>query len=108
MMLYASRVDGGGIFRTWFRIKLPLSSPHILLGVLNSFALSFKTEIMAEIITGSTHPGLGGAIRLYRNEDPSNLTPVFAITLIAIVTILLFDLVSFSLKRFLPLEKAKQ
>ena len=105
-MIYAAKVDGGGKIATILRIKIPLASPHILLGVLNSFALSFKTEIMAEIITGSTSAGLGGAIRLYRNEDPSDLTPVFAITLIAIVTILFFDLISYLVKRYgLKIEK---
>ena len=100
-ILFASRVDAAGKFRTLLRIKIPLAFPYVLLGIINSFALSFKTEIMAEIVTGSTGLGLGGAIRGYRNLDPSDLTPIFAITLLAIIAVLLFDLASFFLiKRF--------
>jgi hypothetical protein len=56
---------------------------------------------MAEIIAGQTAPGLGGAIRMFRNEDPSNLTPIFAIALIAIVIVLFFDLLSHLFKKFM-------
>lgn len=90
-MLWASRIDAASKTRILFKIKLPLALPYIILGLVSSFALSLKTEIMAEIVTGSTAEGLGSAIRYFRNDDPSNLTPVFAIALIAIVIILVFD-----------------
>lgn len=91
---WASRIDQARFLPKVLKIKIPLAIPYILLGVLNSFALSFKTEIMAEIVAGQTNPGLGSAIRVYRNEDPSNLTPVFAIALIAITVVLLVDLLT--------------
>ena len=102
-LLWASRIDQASRFRSIVAIKVPLATPFILLGLVNSFALSFKTEIMAEIITGSTNAGLGGAIRSYRNLDPSDLTPIFAIALIAIALILLFDLGSYGVKKALKM-----
>ncbi len=104
-IIWASRVDEGTFLSTLLRIKIPLSAPYIFLGLMNSFALSFKTEIMAEIITGDTGKGLGGMIRLYRNEDPSNLVPVFAIALVAIVIILLFDAINMLLHRIFKLPE---
>lgn len=100
-LVYASRVDGASRLRRLVRIKIPLSIPYFVLGVISSFALSFKTSIMAEIVAGMTSPGLGGAIRVYRNLDPSDLTPVFAIALIAIVIVLLFDLGTYWTKKAL-------
>lgn len=100
-LLWASRIDQAGRLKAIVSVKVPLATPYILLGLVNSFALSFKTEIMAEIITGSTNAGLGGAIRSYRNLDPSDLTPIFAIAFIAIVLVLLFDLASYGVKKAL-------
>ena len=96
---WATKVDSATFFSTLTKIKIPLALPYIGLGVLNSFALSFKTEIMAEIITGQTSPGLGGAIRVARNSDPSDLTPIFSIALIAIVIILIVDLLTYLLRK---------
>ena len=56
---------------------------------------------MAEIIAGSTSPGLGSAIRIYRNLDPSDLTPIFAIVLIAVSLVLMMDLLAFLTKKAL-------
>ena len=103
-ILWAADVDGANSFQAMVRVKLPLSAPYIILGLASSFALSFKTEIMAEIVSGLTGPGLGGAIRYYRNADPSDLTPIFAIALAAIVVVLLFDLLSYLLKRFIKVD----
>lgn len=99
--IWAAQVDQASRAATAIKIKAPLAIPYIVLGLVNSFALSFKTEIMAEIVTGSTNAGLGGAIRSYRNLDPSDLTPIFAIVFIAIVLVLLFDLLSIGIKKAL-------
>ena len=98
-VLDALKVDSKNNLKALVKIKIPLSLPYILVGIASSFALSFKTEIMAEIITGNTDNGLGNAIRGYRNLDPSNLTPIFAITLIAIIIILLVDLLGYFTKK---------
>ena len=92
-MIDASKVDGSKGISTIFRIRLPLAIPYILVGVASSFALSFKIEIMAEIITGDTSHGLGSAISAAQKNDPSNMVPIFAYSLIAIVFILIVTIV---------------
>ncbi len=101
----ALKVDSGRFFRSLFVVKIPLSLRYIAVGLASSFALSFKTAIMAEIIAGDTNYGLGSAITSYRNSEPTNLTPIFAITLIAIVIILLVDLISILIKSKVQIEK---
>ena len=101
----AIKVDRGGFFYPLFAIRIPLAAPYVLVGVASSFALSFKTSIMAEIITGSTNYGLGNLITVYRNGDPSDLTPIFAIAFVAIVLILLIDLLAYFLKRLLKVDE---
>ena len=98
-LINAARLDGTPKWKRAIRIELPLALPFVILGMVNSFALSFKTEIMAEIISGDTNPGIGGYIRMFRNGDPSDLTPIFALALIAITIILLVDLASYLVKR---------
>ena len=95
----ALRVDCENRIRGLLRVKLPLSLRYIVVGLASSFALSLKTSIMAEIIAGDTNYGLGCAITSYRHSDPTNLAPIFAITLISIIIILLVDLLSFVVKR---------
>ena len=90
----AATLDASNTFNTIFRIRLPLAVPYILVGVVTSFALSLKIEIMAEVITGYTRLGLGSAILAAQRNDPTNMVPVFAYSLVAIVVILLFDIFS--------------
>ena len=90
----AATLDASNAFNTIFRIRLPLAVPYILVGVVTSFALSLKIEIMAEVITGYTRLGLGSAILAAQRNDPTNMVPVFAYSLVAIVVILLFDIFS--------------
>ncbi len=99
-ILWASRVDQGSVIRTLTRIKIPLATPYVVLGLLNSFGLSFKTSIMAEIITGETQPGLGAAITVYRSIDPTDMAPIFGVAVIAITIVFIFDGASTLLKRF--------
>ena len=94
----ALKVDSGRFFRSLIKVKIPLSMRFIVVGLASSFALSFKTAIMAEIIAGNTNYGLGSAITSYRNSEPANLVPIFAITLIAILLILIVDLISALIK----------
>lgn len=94
------RVDSNGRLKGILTVKIPIAMPYFMVGLASSFALSFKTEIMAEIITGSTNPGLGTAIYAYRIIDASDLTPIFAIALIAIIIILIVDLLGFLVKKY--------
>ena len=87
------KIDTNGRLKPILMVKVPIAVPYILVGLASSFALSLKTTIMAEIITGDTGAGLGNAIRAYRSLDPTDLSPIFAISLIAIVMILLVDLI---------------
>ena len=90
-IIQASQVDGSNIFDLNVRVKIPLAMPYILVGINSSFALSFKIEIMAEVITGSSMYGLGSAIVSAQRSDPTNMVPVFAYSLVAIVIMLLID-----------------
>ena len=93
------KVDSGKNIRGLFKVKIPIAMPFFMVGLASSFALSLKTEIMAEIITGSTNMGLGTAIHAYRIIDAGDLTPIFAIALIAIIIILIVDLIGFFVKK---------
>ena len=95
------RIDTNGGLIPMFKIRVPIASPYIIVGLASSFALSLKTTIMAEIITGDTGAGLGNAIRAYRSLDPSDLTPVFAISLIAIFIVLIVDLIGLLINRYI-------
>lgn len=97
----ASRIDGGGFWRIATKIRLPLALPYILVGIASSFALSFKIEIMAEIITGDTKNGLGSAISAAQKNDPSNMVPIFAYSLIAIIFILIITIIEDVVTRIL-------
>ncbi len=89
-------------------VRLPMATPYIVVGIVSSFALSFKIEIMAEIIAGSNKPGLGSAIKYASVNDPSNMVPIFAYSLLAIILILLVSLLtSLVKKRTTPSHKKR-
>ena len=88
-----------------FKIRVPIAMPYIIVGLASSFALSLKTTIMAEIITGDTGPGLGNAIRAYRSLDPTDLSPVFAISVIAIIIVLIVDLIGLMINKYIENRK---
>lgn len=92
-IINASKIDGSKGLSTILRIRLPLSIPYILVGVASSFALSFKIEIMAEIITGDTSHGIGSAIFYAKQSNPANMVPIFAYSLIAIILVLLLTVI---------------
>ena len=86
------------------KIKVPLAAPYVIVGLASSFALSLKTEVMAEIITGSTDEGLGCMISIYRNSDPTNLAPIFAIALIILIIVLIVDIFGMIIKKIIRIE----
>ncbi|MDO4940785.1 MAG: ABC transporter permease subunit [Erysipelotrichaceae bacterium] len=98
VIIEASKVDGDNVFSCNKNIKIPLAVPSIILGISSCFGLGFKIEIMAEIITGSGKLGLGSAIASSQRSDPTNLVPVFAYSLIAIVLMLIIDFISTYIK----------
>ena len=99
------RLDASNFFTTITKVKLPLAIPYVIVGLTSSFALSLKTEIMAEIITGDTGNGLGSLISAYRIIDPTDLTPIFAIAFIALVFILIIDLIGMIINRHIKIEQ---
>ena len=103
-LVQASEVDGAGYFKRVLLVKLPLSIPYIVVGIASSFSLSFKIEIMAEVITGYTKNGLGSVIRFVQQEDPTNLVSVFAYSLFAIIFMLLITLLEQVIKHFYKRE----
>ena len=89
----ATKVDGASLLEENIRVRLPLSFPYLIVALATSFSLSFKIEIMAEVITGSTNAGLGSAIAGARASDPTNMVPIFGYSLIAVAMMLVIDLI---------------
>ena len=89
----ATKVDGASLLEENIRVRLPLSFPYLIVALATSFSLSFKIEIMAEVITGSTNAGLGSAIAGARASDPTNMVPIFGYSLIAVAMMLIIDLI---------------
>ena len=91
-IIEASKVDGAYGVKSITHIKLPLAIPYIVVALISSFALSFKIEIMAEVITGYTSNGLGSVIKYQQNADPTNMETIFAYALFAVIIMLLVSL----------------
>lgn len=106
-LLNATKVDGSNWIKTIWYIKLPLAMPYIFVGMVSSFALSFKIEIMAEVITGDTGYGLGSSIAYAQSVDPANMVPIFAYSIIAIIFIMLLTIFEVLVKKFVHLEDKK-
>lgn len=100
-LLESLKLEGENRVGNIFKIKLPLAMPYIFVGIASSFGLAFKIQIMAEILTGDTRSGLGCAILAAQRNDPTNMVPIFAYSLIAIILVLLIDLLSNVIKKHL-------
>lgn len=99
------KLDNVNQFKKVFRVKLPLSLPYVIVGLASSFALTFKVEIMAEIMTGGTDYGLGTIIHLERTYyHTSDMRPVFGYSLITIMIALLMSYIAYFLKKKLLLN----
>lgn len=97
-VIEAARVDGANKVAEIFYVRLPLAAPYILVGLSSSLAMSFKIEIMAEVLTGMTRGGIGAAIGALQGNE-ANLVNVFGYTLIIIVIVLVFTYLSEHLKK---------
>ena len=89
-----AQVDGAGKLKRLLFIQLPCGVPYIEVGIMSTFALAFKIEIMAEVITGYTNGGIGSIIKTSQLLDPTNLTTIFAYSLMAIIVILIVSVLS--------------
>ena len=103
-IIAALKIDGKSEFKGNFLVKLPLSFPYIALGLISSFALSFKIEIMAEVISGSSSYGLGRAIQSAYINSNNGLVPTFAYSLIAIIIMMILSVIFSVIKKAFHLE----
>ena len=104
-VLMAMRVDSGNVLANNFKIKLPLSMPYIVVGLTTSFALSFKIEIMAEVITSSSESyGLGRAIAVAFANQSNGLVSTFAYAFIAIMVMMIVSLLIWIIKTVFKLK----
>lgn len=95
----AAKIDGASKFKRLLLVQLPLGMPFITVGIVSTFGMAFKIEIMAEIITGVTKGGIGSMINVSQLLDPTNLTPMFAYSLMAIILVLAITLGATILKK---------
>ena len=103
-MIMASKVDGANRIRSNVFVRFPLALPTIILGLISSFALSLKIEIMAEVIAStSKEPGLGRAIQFSYYNSSNGLVSTFAYSLIAIIVMLIVTMIFDLLKKLLKL-----
>ena len=91
-MIDAAQIDGASKFKTLFAVQIPLGMPFISLGLLSTFGMAFKVEIMAEIITGITKGGIGTMIKISNLLDGTDLTAMFAYSLMAIILVLVVSI----------------
>ena len=91
-MIDAAQIDGASKFKTLFKVQIPLGMPFISLGLLSTFGMAFKVEIMAEIITGITKGGIGTMIKISNLLDGTDLTAMFAYSLMAIILVLVVSI----------------
>ena len=91
-MIDAAQIDGAGKFKTLLKVQIPLGMPFISLGLLSTFGMAFKVEIMAEIITGITKGGIGTMIKISNLLDGTDLTAMFAYSLMAIILVLIVSI----------------
>ena len=103
-ILNASQMDGATKVASLFKVRVPLALPYMIIGIITSFSLSFKIEIMAEVITGSTKDGIGCLIKGAQINNPTDMTQVFAYSLIAIVLMLIVSFVSMIIRKKLELK----
>lgn len=93
-VLQSAKVDGASKLKQLFLIQLPIGTPYIVLGIVSSFSLAFKVEVMSEVIMGYTKGGLGAMIKNSQLIDPTNLITMFAYSLIAIILMLVITLIT--------------
>ena len=98
-IIAASKVDGAGKLKQLFLIRIPLGIPFITLGLVSTFGMAFKIEIMSEIITGFTNGGIGSMIHNSQLINPTELTDMFAYSLMAIIVVLLVDFLTSLIKK---------
>ena len=74
-----------------FSVIIPMASPYIGLGIIQSLGLGMKISIMSEVLCGTNKiKGLGRMI--YFANQESNMLDLLAVSIIAIIIICLSDI----------------
>ena len=107
-MLEAAKIDGASKLKTLIKVQIPLGIPFITLGLLSTFGMAFKVEIMAEIITGVTKGGIGTMIKISNLLDGTDLTNMFAYSFIAIILVLVVSITASIVKSRINAVKVKK
>ena len=76
-------------FKIFWYVLLPITFKFYITSLVTVLGLGFKVLVMAEVF-GSTTNTLGGLLQTYRSV--SDIESIFALTLILIIIVLLFEL----------------
>lgn len=87
------KMDNGSVTNKIINVRLPLAIDGLKTGIKSSLGLSFKIEIMAEVISGSSYLGLGSAISYIQKADPTNMTGILSFSLLAVIISLIIDII---------------
>lgn len=86
-----NKLDNYNPIKNYLLFTFPMIKTSLITAFISSFTLSFKVEVMAETLTGSTRlKGLGFLIHIYRYEN--NISAILAIALLIIILSSIFEL----------------
>ncbi len=86
-----NKLDNYNSLKNYFLFTFPMIKRSLITAFISSATLSFKVEVMAETLTGSTRlKGLGFLIHTYRYEN--NIAAIIAIAILIIVLSSFFEL----------------
>ncbi|MFA6666754.1 MAG: ABC transporter permease subunit [Bacilli bacterium] len=92
-IIMSLRIEGLYKWNSIFKVLIPQIMPYIYLGIVSSFGLSMKVEIMSEIIVGSVAvSGLGHLIYLSYAVN-SDYIELFGLVLITLISFGIVDLI---------------
>lgn len=86
-----NKLDNYNPIKNYLLFTFPMIKTSLITAFISSFTLSFKVEVMAETLTGSTRlKGLGFLIYIYRYEN--DISAILAIALLIIILSSIFEL----------------
>lgn len=90
-LILVNKLDNTNSFKNFILFILPMSYSGIVNGILQTFGLSIKIQIMSELLCGSTKiKGIGVLMNYYKSN--LELDNLFAITFIIIIIVYLIEL----------------
>lgn len=86
-----NKLDNYNPIKNYLLFTFPMIKTSLITAFISSFTLSFKVEVMAETLTGSTRlKGLGFLIHIYRYEN--DISMILAIALLIVILSSLFEI----------------